>query len=472
MPLDRPKTRIIATLGPASARRETIAALSNAGVSVFRLNFSHGTHEAHRAAFDAIRAVETETRRPIAVMADLQGPKLRVGTFDGSSARLSFQQSFVLDDDPRPGDSTRVHLPHPEILEALKPGHRLLIDDGRLRLDVEEASPGRAVTRVVVPGTISDRKGVSLPDTVIKTTALTEKDKRDLAFALELGVDWVALSFVQRPEDLIEARKIIRDRAQLLAKIEKPSAILKLDEIIAKSDGVMVARGDLGVELPPEEVPPLQKRIVRVARRMGRPVVVATQMLESMTAAAIPTRAEASDVANAVYDGADAVMLSAETASGNHPVPAVMMMRRIIERVEADPLWRTLARAEEPGIGNVDVSEAIGTAAAEIGERIGADAIACFTTSGKTAIRIARYRPAVPILCLAPSMAVCRRVMMVFGVTAALSRDVTTFEDVVDQACALALDAGVTRAGRRIVISAGIPFGQLGSTNTLRVATV
>lgn len=472
MSLDRPKTRIIATLGPASARKETIAALYRAGASVFRLNFSHGTHEQHKSVYDAIRAVEADVGRPIAVMADLQGPKLRVGTFKGTSARISYNSTFILDSDPTPGDENRVFLPHPEILEALAPGHRLLIDDGRLRLDVVSVSPGKAETKVVVPGIISDRKGVSLPDTVIKTTALTEKDHRDLAFALSLNVDWVALSFVQRPEDLDEARAIIGNQALLLAKIEKPSAISQIEAIIERSDGVMVARGDLGVELPPEDVPPLQKRIVRLSRLIGRPVVVATQMLESMTSAAVPTRAEASDVANAVYDGADAVMLSAETASGNHPVPAVMMMRRIIDKVEADPLWKTIVAIEEPYDGAIDVPEAIGRAAADIGTAVGADAIACFTTSGKTAIRVARVRPSVPILCLAPTMSVCRRTMMVYGVTAALSRDVTTFEDVVAQAIELATLIGAAESGGRVVITAGIPFGKLGSTNTLRVAVV
>jgi pyruvate kinase len=468
----KPLTRIVATLGPASAHRDTIRALALSGVSVFRLNFSHGTHEQHAKVYETIRAVESELGTPVAVMADLQGPKLRLGTFEGSAATIRYGDAFMLDSDPTPGTAERVSVPHPEVLASLEPGHRLLIDDGRLRLEVVERRGEAVLTRIDVGGRISDRKGISLPDTVISTTSLTAKDRTDLAFALDLGADWIALSFVQRPEDIAEGRALIDGRAQVLAKIEKPSAIHQLDAIVEASDAVMVARGDLGVELPPEDVPPLQKLIVRTARRIGRPVIVATQMLESMTSAAVPTRAEAADVANAVYEGADGVMLSAETASGNHPVPAVLMMRRIIERVEQDPARRALEAANVEHASDEPVAQAIGRASVAIAETVGAKLIACFTTTGRTAVRVARARPEVPILSLAPSIGTARQTLMTYGVVAGLSHDVATFEDVVDQARRLALSSGLVGPGDRIVIAAGIPFGKKGSTNTVRVAEI
>ena len=353
--------KIVATLGPASSDKETIRQLFIAGVDVFRLNFSHGNPADHRERFAVLRALEVETGRPIGILADLQGPKLRVGTFADGPVMLVEGTAFRLDLDPSPGNVQRVGMPHPEIFAALVPGAELLLDDGKLRLVVERCGPEFAETRVVVGGKISERKGVNVPGVVLPITALTVKDRRDLELALELGADWIALSFVQRPEDVAEARALIGDRALIISKLEKPSAIDRLDEIVALSDGLMVARGDLGVELPAERVPAIQKRILRSCRRMGKPVIVATQMLESMIDSPVPTRAEASDVATAIYDGADAVMLSAESAAGKYPVAAVDMMNRIIEQVESDPAYRQLIDASHtPAIpGKADMAAAV-----------------------------------------------------------------------------------------------------------------
>ena len=334
------KAKIVATLGPASSSPETIRTLFEVGADVFRFNFSHGTHEDHQARYDIVRALERETGRPIAVLADLQGPKLRVGTFAEGPIKLRAGESFRLDLDETPGDQHRVGMPHPEIFQALKPGVELLLDDGKVRLVVESCGPRSADTRVAVPGALSNRKGVSVVGAVLPVSALTDKDRRDLDFALGMGADWVALSFVQRPADMEEVRGLVGKRANVMAKLEKPSAIDCLDEIVALSDGIMVARGDLGVEMPPEKVPVIQRRILRACRKAGKPVIVATQMLESMITTPTPTRAEASDVATAIYDGADAVMLSAESASGQFPVEAVRIMDGIIQEVEQDPYYR------------------------------------------------------------------------------------------------------------------------------------
>ena len=387
------KVRILATLGPASNTPEMLRALSLAGADAFRVNMSHGEHAGHAQVIAAIRAMEKETGRPTTILADLQGPKLRVGSFADGGVELVRDAEFILDADPAPGDVTRVHLPHPELFAALMPGTRLLVDDGKLVLRVTAVGPGRIDTRVEVGGRISNRKGVNVPDVVVPLAALTEKDRRDLTFALEQGVDWVALSFVQRPEDVAEARTLIGGKAALLVKFEKPSAVERIEEILELADAAMVARGDLGVELPPEAVPPLQKRIVATARRMGKPVVVATQMLESMIVAPTPTRAEVSDVATAIYDGADAIMLSAETAAGAWPIEAVTMMDSIAKSVEADPdYYRRLHFTETKP--DATTADALAEAAGSIIATIDADAIICFTASGSTARRVARERRA------------------------------------------------------------------------------
>ncbi|HEX8374716.1 MAG TPA: pyruvate kinase, partial [Geminicoccaceae bacterium] len=388
--------KIVATLGPASSTKERILALAEAGADVFRFNFSHGTHPEHAERFRLVREVEAERGRPIGTIIDLQGPKLRVGRFALGRIGLTRGEPFRLDLDTAPGDQRRVCLPHPEILAVLLPGHELLLDDGKIRLRVESRGPDFAETTVVNGGGLSDRKGVNVPNAVLPIAAMTDKDRADLQFGLETGFDYVALSFVQRPEDVAEARRLIAGRAAVMAKIEKPSAIERLDEIIELSDAIMVARGDLGVELPPEEVPRLQKRIVRHARDAGKPVIVATQMLESMITSPAPTRAEASDVATAVYDGADAVMLSAESASGDYPVEAVAIMDRIIASVEKDELYRSYLDAYQAQAERTS-ADAITLAAEQVAHTLQAAVIVTFTTSGMTALRASRERPDRPI---------------------------------------------------------------------------
>ncbi len=465
------KAKIIATLGPTSSDHALIRRLFAAGVDIFRLNFSHGKHSDHAARYNAIRELERESNRPVAVLADLQGPKLRVGRFEGGRVTLSKGRKFRLDLSDSPGGSSRVQLPHKEIYSVLAPGTLLLLDDGRIRLRVKACDAESADTVVETGGPLTDNKGVNLPHVTLPIAALTDKDRLDLEFAISLGVDWVALSFVQRPEDLAEARRHIGRQAALMAKLEKPAAITKLSEIIDYADGVMVARGDLGVELAPEDVPGLQKEFIGVARAKGKPVVVATQMLESMVNSPAPTRAEASDVATAVYDGADAVMLSAETASGSYPVEAVTMMDRIITRVEQDPRYRQILDADQ-AVPEPTGSDAITAAARRVAHTIGAAAIVTFSVSGSTTLRAARERPEVPILGLTSNIPIARRLTMVWGVHSVLAPDATDFSKMVETACQMAHHDGFAKAGDSIVITAGIPFGTPGATNTLRIVQV
>jgi len=465
------RTKIVATLGPASSDQAVIARLFEAGADVFRINMSHTPHDAMRKLHAAIRAVEKDHGRPIGILADLQGPKLRVGAFQGDSVMLKKGEEFVLDDDKAPGDEHRVHLPHPEILAALEPGHTLLLDDGKVRLKAVETSRTRAVTRVEVGGKLSARKGVSLPDTTVPFSALTDKDRSDLEACLDAGVDWVGLSFIQRPEDIAEAKKITRGRASVMAKIEKPQAVAQLPEILDYTDSIMVARGDLGVEMPLEKVPGIQKQITRAARRAGKPVVVATQMLESMINNPVPTRAEVSDVATAIYEGADAVMLSAESAAGQYPVEAVTTMNRIAEEVETDSLYSSIIHAQraEPEATGAD---AIADAARQIAETLGLPAIACWTSSGSTALRVARERPQSPIVAISPNLATGRRLAVAWGVHCIVAEDARDLDDMVDRACRLAFREGFVRAGQRILIVAGVPLGTPGATNMVRIAFV
>jgi pyruvate kinase len=462
------KVRILATLGPASNSREMILRLAEAGADAFRINMSHGAHEDHLKLIETVRSLEKELDRPTTILADLQGPKLRVGQFAGDGAMLEAGRSFVFDRDEAPGDSSRVALPHREIFSAVEPGTRLLIDDGKLVLRVVEAGPDRIETRIEVGGKISNNKGLNLPDVVLPVAALTDKDRADLAFALDHGVDWIALSFVQRPEDVAEARTLIAGRAALLAKIEKPAAVERLDSILELADAVMVARGDLGVELPPERVPPLQKMIVEAARRMGRPVVVATQMLESMIASPSPTRAEVSDVATAVYDGADAIMLSAESASGQYPCEAVAMMNSIATSVESDPSHAERVHFTRT-LPDPTTADAIAQSANTMVGTVSAAAIVCFTTSGSTARRVARERPAVPLLVLTPSLETARRLGLLWGAHGVRTRDIASFEEMIAKAKRMALRHGVAGAGKRIVLIAGVPFGTPGSTNVIHI---
>ena len=465
------RTKIVATLGPASSGQSVIANLFAAGADVFRINMSHTSHERMRELVAAIRAVETEHGRPIGILVDLQGPKLRVGSFANGPATLIKGETFVLDGDSRPGDPARVHLPHPEIFAAVEPGHTLLLDDGKIRLVAIEVEGERIVTRVEVGGKLSDRTGVSLPDTVIPFSALVEKDRSDLEAALDAGIDWIALSFIQRPEDIAEAKKITRGRAAVMAKIEKPQAVHRLGEIIEVADSLMVARGDLGVEMPLEKVPGVQKLMTRTARRSGKPVVVATQMLESMISSPVPTRAEVSDVSTAIFEGADAVMLSAESAAGQYPVEAVATMNRIAEEVECDPIYRTILDAQrtEP---EATGSDAIASAARQIAETLELSAVICWTSSGSTALRVARERPKSPIVAISPKLSTCRRVALTWGVHSILAEDARDLDDMVNRACRLAFKDGFTRTGQRVIIVAGVPLGTPGATNMLRIAFV
>jgi len=463
--------KILATLGPATNDEVTIEALANAGADVFRFNFSHGTHDEHEARLTALRRVEKRIGRPLAALADLQGPKLRVGAFMGGAVTLAQGQAFRLDMSPELGDENRVCLPHPEIFQSLEPGTDLMLDDGKMRLRVDSVQHGVAVTRVLTAGRLSDNKGVNVPNVVLPISALTEKDRRDLDFALSIRVDWVALSFVQRPEDVAEIRKVVAGRAAVVSKLEKPSALDHLEEIIDLSDAVMVARGDLGVEVPPETVPIVQKRIIRACRSAGKPVVVATQMLESMIKAPAPTRAEASDVATAVYDGADAVMLSAETSVGDYPVEAVGIMDRIIKTVERDDHYRNIVDAGRGDPEN-SAADAICAGARQVARTLGAAAIVTFTSSGFTTLRAARERPRVPILCLTPSPQVARRMALVWGVHGAACAELTDDSDMVGKAAEMAKAEGFAESGQRLVIIAGVPFGRPGTTNMLRISWV
>jgi pyruvate kinase len=464
-------TKIVATLGPSSSSTERLRTLFEAGADVFRLNFSHGQHEDHRKRVNQLRALEKEYKHPIAILMDLQGPKLRLGTFAKGPMDLKKGQKLRFDMDPTPGTAKRVPLLHPEIFKAAKPDGLLLVDDGKVRLRIVGHDAETIDTVVEVAGTISDRKGVNLPNLVLPMSPMTPKDHKDLVFGLSLGVDWVALSFVQHANDIAELKKLVAGRAAVMAKLEKPQAIEHLDEIIEQSDGIMVARGDLGVEMPPEAVPPLQKRILAACRAAGRPTIVATQMLESMIHSPTPTRAEVSDVATAVYDGTDAVMLSAESASGDYPIEAVTIMDRILKSVEGDPLYRRLmdASRREP---EATTADAISAAARQCAHTLSAAAIVTYTNTGSTTLRAARERPDVRILCLTPNLDTARRMTLTWGVLPVQTEDAHNFADMVQRAVRIARQQGIAKEGERLVVTAGVPFGTPGATNILRIAYV
>ncbi|WP_410216247.1 pyruvate kinase [Paracoccus sp. (in: a-proteobacteria)] len=461
--------KIVATLGPASSSREMIRALFDAGADVFRLNMSHGSHDDHRARYDIIREIEAETGRPIAILGDLQGPKLRVGQFTAGAHDLEEGDRFRFDLSPESGDSHRVQLPHPEIFAALIEGSDLLVNDGKIRLRVDRCGPDFADCTVTVGGTISDRKGVNVPDVVLPLAALSDKDRADLEFACELGVDWLALSFVQRAEDVEEAKTLAKGRAAILSKIEKPAAVRAFDEILKASDGIMVARGDLGVELPVHSVPPIQKRLVRLCRSAAKPVIVATQMLESMIDSPMPTRAEVSDVANAIYEGADAVMLSAESAAGSYPIDAVRTMDNVARSVEADPNYRSIIEAARKASLS-SVPDAIVTAAREIAETTDVAAICAFSQSGKTVSLVARERPRVPIIALSPIESVTRRMCLTWGTHCVITPRLTRFKEAVVNGTRAAREYGFADESRQVVVMAGVPFNVAGTTNILRIA--
>ncbi len=463
--------KIVATLGPASSTPDKIKALFDAGVDTFRINMSHTPHGELKRLVQEIRAVETVAGQMIAILVDLQGPKFRVGEIAGEGIELENGHSFILDESPEPGDQSRVHLPHSNIFDAVRDGDNLLLDDGKIRLIVTETGKSQIKTEILVGGTLSSRKGVSLPDTVVPVPALTEKDRRDLDYSLGLDIDWIALSFVQRADDVSETKKICQGRAAVMAKIEKPAAVDALDEILEVADGIMVARGDLGVELPVEQVPGLQKQMVLACRQAGKPVVIATQMLESMISSPVPTRAEVSDVATAIFDGADAIMLSAESAVGEFPEEAIATMGRIAIEVENDPTYRSaiLSHNIEPLATGAD---AISAALHQISDTLNLAAIVCYTSSGTTGVRAARERPAKPLIALTPRIDTGRRLALVWGLHCVLTDDADNLDDMVDRACRISFQEKFAKPGQRIIISAGMPFGTPGATNILRIAFV
>ena len=465
-------TKILATLGPSSDTKDVLTRLVNAGVDNVRMNFSHGTPEDHKRRFDMIRKIEVETERPIGIVADLQGPKLRVGLFKDKSIGLTIGQSLRFDLDDTLGDDTRVQLPHPEIINAVDVGDRLLMDDGKVRVTVSEKGADYLIVTVDAGIKLSNNKGVNVPNVTLPIPALTEKDKKDLETALDLGADWIAQSFVQSARDVAECKALINGRAKHIVKLEKPSALDDLDDILKLTDAIMVARGDLGVEIPPENVPAAQKRIIRACRALGKPVIVATQMLESMIESPQPTRAEASDVATAIYDGADCVMLSAETAAGAYPVEAVSMMDRIATSVEKDALYRKIMDADHPDTETMNVGDSITAAAYHVAVDVNAVAIVNYTTSGSTALRTARHRPTVPVLCLTENEGTARRLALSYGVRPVVTMDIDNFDDMVTRASRIARAKKFAEKGDRLVITAGVPFGTVGSTNILRIAKV
>lgn len=465
------QTKILATLGPASNTVEMIEKLFLAGVDNFRLNFSHGKHEDHAERVKMIREIEAKYKRPIGIVADMQGPKLRVGIFKNGSIALTPGMQIRLDLDKTEGDETRVNLPHPEIISTLDPGAFILCDDGKVRMQIKEKGADFLIAEVVSGTKLSNNKGVNVPGVILPIAALTEKDLRDLKAALDMDVDWIAQSFVQRPEDVAEAKKLIAGRAFLMAKIEKPSAIEHFEGILDLVDGIMLARGDLGVEIPAEDVPSVQKKVVRMVRNAGKPMIVATQMLESMIESPSPTRAEASDVATAVYDGADCVMLSAETAAGKYPLEAVSIMNRICQRVEADDHYLAIMDSTHPDAKDTG-SDAITIAAVNVAQTIKAACITNYTSSGSTTLRTSRQRPPMPILSLSHSLNTARRLMLSYGVYAVYAKNVETFDEAVETSIAKAKECGLAETGNRVVMTAGVPFGTPGSTNILRVAWV
>jgi pyruvate kinase len=465
------KVKILATLGPAIKTQDDIRQLVEAGVNLFRLNFSHGEHADHAQRHAWVREVERQLDTPIGILMDLQGPKLRVGRFKDGKVELRRGQVLRLDLDSTPGDERRVNLPHPEIIQALQPGMSLLLDDGRLRLRVTAKENDAVITEVIAGGELSDRKGVNVPEAVLQLSPLTEKDRRDLAFGLQLGVDWVALSFVQRPEDILEARQLIGERALLMAKIEKPSAVTHLEDIARLCDAIMVARGDLGVEVPAENVPRIQKDIIRTCRQLGKPVVVATQMLESMRFSPAPTRAEVTDVANAVAEGADALMLSAETASGDYPLEAVQMMSKIIRQVENGPDFQAQLDVGRPQ-AEATASDAISCAIRRISSILSVAALVNYSESGASSLRASRERPTAPILSLTPNLHSARRLSLAWGVYSVVNQRLHQVEEVTSTALEIAQAQGMARRGDTLVITAGEPFGQPGSTNSLRIETL
>ena len=461
--------KIVATLGPSSSTEEMVSRLFEEGVDVFRLNLSHGLHNEIKKRHEIIRKVENKFRRPICILADLQGPKLRCGDFKDKQAELVTGQTFVFDKERALGNSKRVYLPEFEVFKSLKKDSKVLVNDGKIKLVVKEVSENFVSTEVLVGGIISDKKGINVPDQLLPLSAISKKDLSDLEFVCNLGIEWLGLSFVQRAKDIKEAKKIVRGRAAILSKIEKPSAVNAFDEILEETDAVMIARGDLGVELPIETLPPIQKRLVRQCRDSGKPVIVATQMMESMINSPVPTRAEVSDVAQAIYEGADAVMLSAESAVGNYPIEAVRTMNSIATEVEKEKTYRQLIESSRTPLKG-DVSDAITVAAREVAETTNVKVICCFTETGTTASLTSRERPKVPIIALTPKITIARRLTLNWGLHCIVTEELERFKMAVVNAAKAARMYGFANNDDKIIVIAGVPFNVSGTTNILRVA--
>lgn len=463
--------KILATLGPASRSPDTLRLLHDVGVDAFRLNFSHGSHDDHAASVKAIRAIEKETGTPICIVADMQGPKLRCGTFESGSIELRYGETVEIREGTEDGSDGKIVMPHPELMAAMREGTILKFDDGKLMVTVLSNDGKIAKARVDVPGVLSERKGINVVNVVLPLSAMTEKDRVDMAFALTQNVDYIALSFVQTAQDVRDARKVIGDKAGIIVKIEKPSAVEDLDSILSMADAAMVARGDLGVELPLEEVPVVQRLIIRKCRALGKPVIVATHMLESMIDAPTPTRAEASDVATAIYQGADAVMLSAETAVGRHPATAVAIMDRIIGAAERDPLfWEYFKTIKLPYEATAE--DAISGAVQGIATKLNAKAVLGYTLTGSTVQRISRERPPCRIVGLTPNMRTASRLALSWGVVPIVTKDPADFDDMMGRVSGLAKQKLGLKTGDTVMISAGVPFGRPGTTNTLNISKV
>ncbi len=463
--------KIVATLGPASDTPGKIRSLAETGVDAFRLNFSHGNHDDHLKSLQNVRAAETATGKSLPAIADMQGPKIRVGVVNNNQQMLRYNEKVTLVCTDTAAEDGVLPIPHQELFDALKPGDIMMLDDGLVRLTLTESDGKSATARVDVPGKLTNKKGINIPGRRLPIAALTEKDHIDLAFALENDVDYIALSFVQTAEDVAAARKIIGSKAGIISKIEKPSALEELEGIVAMSDAVMVARGDLGVELPLEQVPIAQRRIIRHGRRAGKPVIVATQMLQSMVDSPTPTRAEASDTASAVYLGADAVMLSAESAVGLHPEATVAIMARIIEAVENDEFyWDEIYK----GLGNAEANGpgAIAASARHTVDLLGCKAVLASTKTGGTAFAVSRERPRASILGITPDPAAARRISLAWGVEAVVKPDYATFEELTAHAREIATDHTDAKPGDTILLTAGIPMGLEGGTNLMKVIQV
>ena len=462
--------KIVATVGPASSSPSMLRLIHNAGVDIFRLNMSHGDHDKLRGVVTAIREFEKETERPVAIFADLQGPKIRTGAFANDSIELKYGGEYRLILASESNDPDTIPIPHQELLDVLDVGDILKLDDGKLQITIIENTKRHLVARADTPGTLSSRKGINVPGRSLPISAMTEKDREDLHFALDIGVDYIALSFVQRPEDVAEARDLIHGKAGIISKIEKPSAVERLSEIIDLSDAIMVARGDLGVECAPEDVPLIQRRIIRDCRAAGKPVIVATHMLESMVESIAPTRAEASDVSTAVYQGADAVMLSAETAVGRHPPTAVAIMDRIIAATEKDDesgSYKNTARGED----GYTTADAITLSARRIAEVLECTLAIAYTKTGSTARRLSRDRPHCRVIAATPQEDVARQLALYWGVQPVVTEDISHFHEMVEKADGLAKANG-GKDGERIIIIAGYPFGRRGKTNTLKISRI